>query len=215
MNPTKVRVFEDIYSQRAEDAGWNVIQAMTLLKVAQEKKHLRSFVIYAAFEMRHAVEQQMFTIIRMVSKKGNVDDLLKQCRKKDGLFKQLAIAKPNYTNLCYLMATIALEFSKFPPVANWDIKILRQHWSALSDYCHSPFISGVSLDEAWYKKALSVVLDAHNYFFSIMSASKGTGVLPFSNAKPPYRKICEDFLAKRISRAELRPALRKLKESAL
>jgi len=209
--PSAVKVFEDIFSVREEETGWHVTQAMTLLKTAQEERHLRSFVIYAAFEMRQAIEQQMFTIIRLVSKDADHDAVLSRCRKKDGLFKELARAKRNYTDLCYLMTVLAAEFPGFPPVGNWDIKQLKQLWMNMSRYCHSPQTLESRLTDRWYFSAIEAVLEANNYFFAIMSESKGTGNLDMSTAKPPAKRVCDDFLSGKISRSELIEAVQELK----
>jgi hypothetical protein len=132
--------------------------------------------------------------------------------KKDGLFKELLSAEPNYTNHCYLMSVLTSESSVLPAVANWDIKKLKQLWLKLSAYCHSPQTLDKQLDDTWYKRAQNTVVEAHQYMFSIIEASKGTGRLILDGAKPAYRKICDDFLAGKITRSDLRPALRKLKE---
>jgi hypothetical protein len=111
------------------------------------------------------------------------------------------------------MSVIASEFPIFPKVANWDIKQLKKLWQKLSAYCHSPQTLETQLNENWYHTAQKAVFDAHQYMFSIMEASKGTGVLILDTPKPPYRKLCDDFLAGKISRSDLRPALRELKKS--
>jgi len=208
-----VQVFTEPFSPREEESKWHVIQAMTLLKLAEENKKSRSLVVYAALEMRQAIEQEMFTIVRLVSKTQDKSALLGRCKKKDGLFKELLVAEPDYTNRCYLMSTIASEFPAFPKVANWDIKQLKQHLLRLSGYCHSPQTLETKLDDEWYKRAQKVVVEAHHYMSSIIEASKGTGSLILDTAKPAYRKVCDDFLSGKITRSELQPALRKLKES--
>lgn len=210
--PIQVKVFDDLFSGREEETGWHVIQAMTLLKTAQENKGLRSFVVYAAFEMRQAIEQQMFTIIQLVSKERDKAALLRRCKKKDGLFRELAMAEHNYTELCYLMSVLAEAFPKLPPVGNWDIKQLKQYWQKLSGYCHSPQSLDAKLNDRWYRAAIEDVLDVHNYFFRIMESSKGTGNLDMSNATPKAKKICGDFLSRRINRSELKAAIQAYKE---
>jgi hypothetical protein len=211
MAHTKVLVFAEPFSPRQEESKWHVTQAMTLLKASEETNKSISLVTYAALEMRQAIEQEMFTIVRLVHRGRNEAALLERCKKKDGLFKALLAAEPDYTNRCYLMSVISEEFPIFPRVANWDIKQLKKLWLELSGYCHSPQSLTTHLDEVWYRKAQETVARAHHYMFSIMEVSKGTGVLILDTVKPAYRKNCDDFLAGKLTRSELRPALRELK----
>jgi hypothetical protein len=100
MSRHEVPVFAGPSSLREEQSKWHVIQSMTLLKLAEENGRSRAFVTYAAFEMRQAIEQEMFTIVRLVRRQQNEYALLERCKKKDGLFKELLSAEPNYTNRC-------------------------------------------------------------------------------------------------------------------
>ena len=85
---TGTKQFRDIYAQRTPDAGWNVVQAATLLSESK-KRRCGSLIIYAALELRLAIEQLIFTVI-VVGRGGNIDDsILAECRKKDGLFRVL------------------------------------------------------------------------------------------------------------------------------
>ncbi len=200
--------FSDIYQKRHQDAGWFVVQANTLIKLAIEKNS-NSLLLYAAFELRMAVEQLLFTIIFLVSEE--VDDvLLKKCRKKDGLFRTLREVEPKYTMLIRFGKILSESYSHIPEFANWDIKILKKFHNRLSDYCHSPLIVH-EIEEIpnWTNETKDELLKIYDYLAH--NLKKGTPYLRFHESTPIVNDLFLDFINKKITEDDVRERFEILK----
>lgn len=108
------------------------------------------------------------------------------------------------------MRALSEEIPVFPKVANWDIKQLRKHWQSLSGICHSPQTLDSKLTDRWLHASAETIFSAYQYMNEEIASAQGTGVLVRTNAKPEYKKLCDDFLAGKIGRTELRTLLREL-----
>jgi hypothetical protein len=131
----RMKAFPDIYTGRVEHAGWSVIQAGTLIEEAKAR-HSGSLLIYAALELRLAIEQLMFTII--VVAKGRADAAtFHACRRKGGLFRVLGEVAPLYALKCKFTDVLVSNYPEIPQGAAWDIKKLRRDHAALTELCHA------------------------------------------------------------------------------
>ncbi|OHE81255.1 MAG: hypothetical protein A3G75_13160 [Verrucomicrobia bacterium RIFCSPLOWO2_12_FULL_64_8] len=188
--------FEDIYTERHQDAGWSVVQAATLLAEAQRRR-CSSLVIYAALELRMAIEQLIFTIICVA--KGSVDDpTVQECRKKDGLFRILDDVTPGYSKRCRFSNALASFYPGIPQVAEWDVRSLKRYYTALSDLCHSQLvILGMAATPEKWDKRISLLEEV--YAFLAAGLKKGTGVLTFKGADSVALDLWEKYLNGTIS----------------
>ena len=193
--------FSDIYQKRHQDAGWFVAQANTLIKLAIEKNS-NSLLLYAAVELRMAVEQLLFTIICLVSEEVD-DELLKKCRKKDGLFKTLREIEPNYTMMIRFGKILSESYPYIPEFANWDIKTLKKFHNRLSDFCHSPLVV-YKIEETpnWTNETKDELSKIYDYLAQNMK--KGTPRLEFHENTPSVNDLFLDFINKRITEDDVR-----------
>ncbi len=197
----RMKRFEHIYSERHQDAGWNVVQAATLLAEAKARR-CSSLVIYAAVEMRMAIEQLVFTIILLAKEK--IDDAtLQECRKKDGLFRVLEEVSPRYSMKCRFSNVLGSFYPEIPKVAEWDVKSLRRYYTALSDLCHSQLvIQGMAAaPEKWNAK---IELVEKVYEFLAARMRKGTSVLSFKGATSHAIDLWEKYSKGEITLEDVR-----------
>ena len=196
-----MKVFPHIYSERDQDPGWNVLQAATLLVEAKKRK-CSSLVIYAALEMRMAIEQLVFTIILLV--KERVDDaMLQECRKKDGLFRILGEIAPKYSMKCRFMNVLGSFYPQIPQVAEWDVKSLKKHFLALSDLCHSQLvIKGMTAAPQKWDSRLALLEEV--YGFLAQGLGKGTAVLSFQGASTHAIDLWEKYSSGEITLEDVR-----------
>lgn len=142
----------DVYSERDQDPGWNVIQAATLLREARSR-NCTSLIHYAGLEMRMAIEQIFFTIISLAL--GKVDrKTLDECRTLEGLKRVRGKVAPDYDKLCLFATAISAVFPNVPSPAVWNMGVLIKHVSKLNEMCHSPLvIRGMGeVPEEWNKR---------------------------------------------------------------
>lgn len=196
-----METFGDIYSERHQDAGWNVVQAATLLSEAK-KRRCSSLVIYAALEMRMAIEQLVFTIILLA--KETIDDAtFQECRKKDGLFRILGEVSPKYSMKCRFSNVLGSFYPEIPQVAEWDVRSLKKYFLALSDLCHSQLvIQGMeAAPEKWDSK---MALLEEVYEFLASGMRKGTSVISFKGATSHAIDLWEKYSGGQISLEDVR-----------
>ena len=179
---TGMRVFRDFYTQRDQDSGWSVVQAATLLSEGK-KRGCSSLIIYSALEFRLAIEQLIFTVVA-VAKGGKLDaETLKECRKKDGLFRVLDGASPKYSLRCRFANALASFYPGLPQTAEWDVRSFKRFYTELSELCHSQLIiRDMADDAAGWKKRITLLEQVYKFLEAGMK--KGTGVLEIDEANP-------------------------------
>jgi len=199
---TGMRHFSDIYTQRHQEAGWNVVQAATLL-IEGKKRKCGSLITYAALEFRLAIEQLIFTAIA-VGKGGKLDDAtLKECRKKDGLFRVLDEVSPKYSLRCRFSNALASFYPAIPQIAEWDVRSFKRYYTDLSEFCHSQLIiRDFDSDPTGWSKKISQLEEV--YHFLATGMKKGTGVLEMKNVDPVIEDLWEKFSTGAINMEELR-----------
>lgn len=198
-----MRIFTSIFNGRKPDAGWSVVQAATLLSDGKQR-HCSSLVIYAALELRLAIEQLIFTVI-VVGKGGTKldDKTLAECRKKEGLFRVLDEVSPKYSLRCRFSNTLASFYPQLPQIAEWDIRSLRRYYTDLSEYCHSQLIiRDFDTDPIGWSKTISQLEEIYHFLASSMK--KGTGVLELNNVDPVIEDLWAKFSTGAINIVELR-----------
>jgi hypothetical protein len=197
-----MKVFTDIFSRRHQDAGWSVVQAATLISEGK-KRQSASLFIYSALELRLAIEQLIFTVIA-IGKGGKLDDeTLKECRKKDGLFRLLEEVSPKYSLRCRFSNALSSFYPELPQVAEWDVRSLRRFYTDLSELCHSQLIIRDIADapDAWSTR---ISLLEEVYYFLEAGMKKGTGVLEIKERDPVVKDLWEKFSSGDIDIEELK-----------
>lgn len=193
--------FPDIFTGRAQHAGWSVIQAGTLLDEAKAR-HSGSLLIYAALELRLAIEQLVFTLVLVA--KGKADQAtLRACSRKDGLFRVLADVAPQYALKCKFSSVLSSFHPEIPQGAEWDVKTLQRYHVALSELCHAQrVIRGMgALPEQWDTR-LQLLEEIHAFLAAGMK--KDTAVLSFKGATPQTVALWKKYSKGRISLQDVR-----------
>lgn len=193
--------FPDIFTGRVQHAGWNVIQAATLMDEAKAR-HSSSLLLYAAFELRLAIEQLFFTII--VVAKGKADEAtLRACRKKGGLFRVLAEVAPAYALKCKFSSVLVAFYPEIPQGAEWDVKTLLSQHAALSELCHAQrMIRGMGAPVEPWDQRLALLEEI--YAFLAAGLKKDTAVLSFKGATPSALALWRKYAKGKLTLQEVR-----------
>lgn len=180
-----------------------MVQAATLFSEGMRRKR-GSLIIYAALELRLAIEQLFFTIIAIGQGELNPETLVK-LRKKDKLFRFLEEVSPKYSLRCRF-ANVLSPFLEFPQIAEWDVRSLRRYYTELSEMCHSQLIIRDFEDDPleWNKR---IALLKEVYQFLETGMKKGTGVLKLQDKNPVLADLWEKFSNGQIDAEELRNRL--------
>jgi len=204
-----MRVFKDIYTKRDQEAGWSVVQAATLLSEGKKRQRC-SLLIYAALELRLAIEQLVFTIIA-VGKDCKLDHkTLVEYRKKDALFRALDEVSPKYSLRCKFSNALASFYPGLPQVAEWDVRSLRRYYTDLSDFCHSQLlVLDVVDDPATWNARTALLEEVYQFFEARMRI--GTGVLDVKKANPVVQDLWERYSSGAVNLAEVKSSFALIK----
>lgn len=198
----------DIYSPRQQQPGWNYAQADILLTKAREH-FSTSPAIYAALEMRLAIEQLLFSII-VVTLEGVDAETYRKCKNKDGLFKTLGEVSDNYTLRCRFISMLSNYVPGMPEIAEWDIRKLKRYYTDLSDFCHSQLVIENFADnpKEWKKKML-FLREVKDHLYERMS--KNTVIVNFSDWSPEVQSIWDNFVSRKITEEQVDEKLSAMK----
>ena len=193
--------FPDIYTGRAEHAGWNVIQAATLMEEARVR-HSASLLIYSALELRLAIEQLFFTLILVA--KGRADQAtLRACRRPGGLLALLEKMAPRYALKCKFSNVLASVHPEIPQGADWDLKVLRRYHAALSELCHPHrVLRGMGAPPEQWDQRLELLEEIHEFLAAGMK--RDTAVLSFKGATPQAVTLWHKYAKGKVSLREVR-----------
>lgn len=197
-----MKQFPNIYTERHQDAGWSVVQASTLLAEGKIRQ-CGSLIIYAALEFRLAIEQLVFTVIVIGKGEPLTEDVLAECRKKDGLFRVLDEVSPKYSLRCRFSNMLSSFHPELPQIAEWDVRSFRRHYTALSELCHSQLVvRDVASDPAGWNHKIALLEEV--YAFLEAGMKKGTGTLKMEDSHPVIKDLWEKFSSGAINAEELR-----------
>ncbi|MEO6875442.1 MAG: hypothetical protein ABI222_11545 [Opitutaceae bacterium] len=196
-----MKQFADIFTGRVQHAGWSTIQASTLLEEAK-LRHCSSLLVYAALELRLAIEQLMFTLV--IVAKGKADQpTLRACSRPGGLFQVLESVTPQYVLKCRFSAMLVEFHPEIPQGAEWDIAALRRYHAAVSDFCHAHrAIRGMGrIPELWDER-VAILREVHD--FLVTGLQKDTAVLSFKGATPQVLTLWRNYSGGKVTLKEVR-----------
>ena len=201
--------FDEILIQEREwEPSWLILQSECLCRFAKEQNSPTALV-YAALEARNAIEQLIFTLIWLC--RGTVDDeTLAECKGADGLGQVLKRTEPDYRKMIRF-AKICLSLERDAPnIIEWDLKVLKRYWSAVSDYCHFQHPAHVGKGKnlnVWLSKGVALVEKVFHYFESNMIRAH-TANWQRESMPPEVLGAWEDFRDGRLNESDLKVRLR-------
>lgn len=193
--------FPDIYTGRAQHAGWSVIQAATLMEEAKAR-HSGSLLIYAALELRLAIEQQFFTLILVT--KGRADQAtLRACRRQGGLLRIMEEVAPQYALKCKFSNVLVSFYPEIPQGADWDLKALRRYYAALAELCHAQrVLRGMGAPPEQWDQRLGLLEEIQEFLAA--GLKRDTAVLSFKGATPQAVALWRQYAKGKVSLREVR-----------
>jgi hypothetical protein len=196
MNP-----FPDIYTGRVQHAGWNVIQAATLMEEAKSRRS-GSLLIYAALELRLAIEHLVFTIILVA--KGNASAAtLRACHRPGGLFRELEKIAPLYARKCQFTRVLVSFHPEIPQGEAWDVRRLLRDHAALSEMCHARrSLRGMGAQPEPWDERLALLQEVHAFLAA--GLKRDTAVLSFKGATPAALALWRKYARGKVSLTQVR-----------
>ena len=125
-------------SPREVSFDWHIVQTMKWLEFDGGRK-LDSTLVYAAVELRAAIERYVFELLYLL-KEGNLSqDEQKRCRSIAGIFALMKETDPFYRKTIEFTKLVASFSPGLPKITIVDTAYLNRKWRDLSEYCHMQF----------------------------------------------------------------------------
>jgi hypothetical protein len=194
---------------RQVTSDWHLSQARELIAF-DAGRELDTVLVYAALEVRAAIERELLELLVLCRGKNELtDDELRRAKSQQGLEALLKEADANYR--------VTVEFTKIamsndphaPKISPIDTKFLRKSWQALSSYCHfqaKPAQAWESPNREFQKKGYSIIQQVLNRFDEWRKTGS-RGVIQVSTMPQESRYIYDRFVSGKITASETRRLL--------
>ena len=191
-----VRLLED---PRQVTSEWHILQAKRWLDF-DAGRQLDSVLVYAAVELRLAIERTLFELLYLLKERQIADEDVKRARSLNGLQALLRETDAFYRRTIEFTHLVASVTAELPAVSAIDTAYLNRKWSELSEYCHlqfKPAEAFQSPDREFQRRGFALLQELLDRFLELRV--KGSmGVLQRSSMPEETRFIYDKFVAGKI-----------------
>lgn len=120
---------------RGVTSDWHLMQAKQWLAF-DDNRQLDSTLVYAAFEIRLAIERYFFELAFLLKGCHLTEDEEKKCRSWKGVDALIKETDKTYRQTIEFTKIIASVIPRLPKITAVDTAFLRRRWQELSEYCH-------------------------------------------------------------------------------
>ncbi len=117
---------------------WHVVQAKKWLAF-DARRELDSVLVYAAVELRAAIERYVFELLYLLKEGKLSEDEKKRCRSIGGIFALMKETDPFYRKTIEFTKIVISITPGLPEITVVDTAYLTRRWQDLSEYCHMQF----------------------------------------------------------------------------
>jgi len=117
---------------------WHVVQAKKWLAF-DARRELDSVLVYAAVELRAAIERYVFELLYLLKEGKLSADEEKRCRSITGIFALMKETDPFYRKTIEFTKLVISITPGLPEITVVDTAYLTRRWQDLSQYCHMQF----------------------------------------------------------------------------
>ena len=199
---------------RQVTSDWHLRQAKRLLEFDADRE-LDTVLVYAALELRAAIERTLFELLYLVRECEISDAEIRRARSLDGLQALLREADSSYRKTIEFSRLIT-ETTGGPAISPIDTGYLRRVWSELSEYCHlqfEPARSFASPSREFQQRGFRLLREVLGRFVEWYSAAS-MGLIKRSSMPEETRAIYDKFVSDEIDADAARRML-KLAEPVL
>ena len=131
--------------RREVRSDWHVQQARSLLAF-DAGRQLDTVLVYAAVELRVAIERRLLEILVLLRGGQLTDADLKRCRSRKGIEALMKETDQSYAKTLEFTRIVSLVDPGIPRTSAVNLTALRRGWEQLSEYCHLQFKPEDSFD---------------------------------------------------------------------
>jgi hypothetical protein len=117
---------------------WHIVQATKWLEF-DAGRELDSVLLYAAVELRAAIERYIFELLYLLKEGELSGDEEKRCRSITGIFALMKETDSFYRKTIEFTKLVISITPGLPEITVVDTAYLKRKWQDLSEYCHMQF----------------------------------------------------------------------------
>ncbi len=117
---------------------WHIVQAKKWIEF-DGGRELDSTLVYAAVELRAAIERYVFELLYLLKEGELSGDEEKRCRSITGIFALMQETDPFYRRTIEFTKLVVSITPGLPEITVVDTAYLNRKWQNLSEYCHMQF----------------------------------------------------------------------------
>lgn len=199
---------EILTSPRGVTSAWHLQQAKRLLDFDADR-HLDTVLVYAAIELRTAIERYLCELLLLLRSGEVTDEDAHQCRKIGGVFRLIKDADPLYRKTITFTNIIASTHPQLSDIKMVNTSRMQRFWSDLSEFCHKqldPEQTFKSPGRDFQDKGFALLNEVLSFFSS--SAVHGIGMMMLrSSMEPEVQQIYDDFVKDMITENDAKQML--------
>jgi hypothetical protein len=208
--------FSFIEASRNVTFDWHIVQVRKWLQF-DGGRELDSVLVYAAVELRAAIERYVFELLYLLKERSFSADEEKRCRSISGIFALMQETDPYYKKTVEFTKLVVAITPGMPEVTVVDTAYLKRKWSEVSEYCHMQFHpeqTFESLGKEFQKRGFALIREVLQKFYE-WKVESNCAVLVRSSLPEEVRVVYDRFTRSEIDAPQakrmlllMEPALR-------
>ncbi|HLG93623.1 MAG TPA: hypothetical protein VI546_02195 [candidate division Zixibacteria bacterium] len=173
-------------------------------------RNLDNVLVYAAFELRCAIERLAFEILFIAKDMELTPEEEDRCKSIKGTLELLGEVEPNYRKRAQFTNLASLLHPQMPRIAIIDIKFIKRKWHEISDYCHHHFRPAEtwgSSSREFQINGFKLLKETYDQIMKWLLNGK-LGVVDKSSMEPEVREVYQKFLADEIDEEQVKLRLK-------
>ena len=179
---------------------WHIVQAKKWLEF-DGGRELDSVLVYAAVELRAAIERYVFELLYLLKEGKLSEDEEKRCRSITGIFALMKETDPFYRKTIEFTKLVASITPGLPEIAIVDTAYLNRKWQDLSEYCHMQFRPEEtfgSQSRKFQKQGFALILEVLQKFHE-WKVESNCAVLARSSLPEEVKTVYDKFVREGIN----------------
>ena len=167
-------------------------------------RELDSVLVYAAVELRAAIERYVFELLYLLKEESFSADEEKRCRSISGIFALMKETDPFYRKTVEFTKLVAAITPGLPEVTVVDTAYLNRKWGDLSEYCHMQFHperTFGSLGKEFQKQGFALIREVLQKFHE-WRVESNCAILARSSLPEEVRVVYDKFTRSEIDAAQ-------------
>ena len=178
---------------------WHIVQAKKWLEF-DGSRELDSVLVYAAVELRMAIERYVFELLYLLKECKLSGDEEKRCRSITGIFALMKETDPFYRKTIEFTKLVVSITPGLPEITAVDTAYLNRKWQELSEYCHKqlrPEETFGSQGREFQKQGFALIREILQKFHE-WKVESNCAVLARSSLPEEVRDVYDTFICEEI-----------------